>query len=246
MKQENTTRFMLVYIGLLMFFISFMLLLISGVSPGTALLWNILSSLQVNFQLLPIAFESSPLVPIVGVINAFVFAIWAAAFATMFFDMIKRFRMSRILGLSKIRNLENHVVLAPANSFAEYVANELAQINVKSVAIAEREHDAFHFARRKHMAVIGSPKSQESFEIAGAKRAIYVVACDEDDVQNALITVAAKSANPRIRVISRINDVDSIPKLGMVGVYRTIMPEITTGVAIGSELAKQFMKQPQK
>jgi voltage-gated potassium channel Kch len=240
MKKIDTTRVLLIYVGLLLFFISYGLLVFSGIDPRLALIWNILSSLEVNFQLLPINYATIPAVPIAGVIDAFVFAILAAAFATVFFDAIKQLRMNRMLALSKIKKLSNHVILAPANTFSEYLSTELNKIGVDNVIMAEKEHDAFRLARRKHLAIIGNPKSEEAFSAAGVEKAIYVIACDEDDVQNALMTVTAKSVNPKVRVVSRITDIDSIPKMGMVGVYRTIMPEITTGVAIGNEIAKSM------
>jgi voltage-gated potassium channel len=240
MRQFYSTPYILTYMGMGLFFISFALLLITGVSPWVALLWNVLSSLDVNYQLLPLAYQSNPIIPVVGVINVFIFALWAAAFATLFFDFIKKLRRSRALSFSKVRKLSNHVILVPANNFAEYLSGELGKIGVKSVIIAEKEHEAFHLARRKQLTIIGDPKSEESFKVAGVQRAIYVVACDEDDIQNALITVTAKSVKPSVRVISRVSNIDSIPKLSMAGAYRTIMPEITTGAAMGNAIASKI------
>ncbi len=62
-------------------------------------------------------------------------------------------------------------------------------------------------------------------------------------MQNALISVTAKSANARAKIISRVTDYDNISKIKSAGAFRMIMPEITTGTEIGKEIVKKvFIK----
>ena len=48
---------------------------------------------------------------------------------------------------------------------------------------------------------MGDLRSIETFEIAGIDRARCVVACGKDDIQNALVSITAKTANPDIRYL---------------------------------------------
>ena len=70
-----------------------------------------------------------------------------------------------------------------------------------------------------------------------------MIACSEDDTENALIVITAKAANRGIKVVARVESEDDIAKLDKAGAYRTVMPEATAGAEIGGILVKKLAGQ---
>ncbi len=241
MKREEfkSAPFILIFSALTLFAISFDLLLLAGVQPWLDLMWNVLSSLDVNYQMLPQAVSESPLVFTASLVDAFIFAALAVALAALFFDFLKRINLSERRVIARIRGLRGHVILVPYNNFADYLSAELKNVGVECVIIAERESEVRSLHARRQMALVGDPKSTEIFRTAGLARAKYVIACSDDDVQNALITVTAKSVSQKAKIMSRITDIENISKLGRAGAYRMIMPEVTAGTDIAGEIVRR-------
>lgn len=238
----QSTQVLLLAAALILFLVSLSLVVLSGVSPALALIWNVLSALDVNYQLLPSSVTQDPFIVIASLLNAFVFAIVAVALATLFFGFIRQLNIRKRITLGKVSRLRRHVILVPANNFARYLAKELDIAGISNVVIAEKDSDERALAAQKHLAIVGDPKSTESFMVAEVGRSRYVIACDDDDIQNAIITITAKSASPRVKVIARVTDLDNLSKLGRAGADQMVMPEVTAGAEIGNELVKRFGK----
>jgi voltage-gated potassium channel len=158
--------------------------------------------------------------------------------ATWFVNLISGFSIKGKILLSRIGRTKDHVIIAPFNPLAQALMIDLKEAGIKSVVITENKSDLPELHDQNAMALVGVIKSTEVFETAGIRRAKYVIACSDDDLQNALITVTAKNANPRIKIISRVSDEADIPKLSIAGAYWMIKPEITAGEKVADELLK--------
>lgn len=230
----------LLLISAFLFSISYVLLLASGVEPALGLSWNVLSSLDINFDLLPASVANTPFIFTASLIDAFVFAIAAVALAAMFLDIIKRVDLRKRYVLSKVKRIKGHVILAPYNQFSENLYKELREVGIRCVFLTDNEMDAQRLYRRNDLVLIGDPRSVEVFSIANIHSAKYVIACSNDDLQNALIIVTAKSASAKTKIISRVTSMENIPKLGTAGAYRMVLAEVTAGQEMGEEIVRRI------
>lgn len=234
---------LLLMISCLLFIISYAMLIFSGINPFIALLWNVISSFDINLDILPTAAATQPLVLAASLVDAFIFAILAVVLATMFFDLLKQINIRKRFVMSRIRRIEQHVIIVPYNSFASNMAKELAAIGQKSIIITETEAEAHQLYKRNELALVGDPKRADIFSLAEIGKAKYVIACSDNDLDNALIAITAKSANARARIIARVSNLDNISKISSAGAYRMIMPEITAGAEMGDTIVAMSFKQ---
>ncbi len=233
------TVMLLLLISATLWTVSYGLLIIAGVAPLIALVWNVLSSLDINFDLLPAAVANTAPILAASLIDAFVFAIAAVALAALFLDTIKRVDFRRRHVVSKVKRLKGHVILAPYNQFAENICKELSAAGIKCVFLTADEMEAHRLYRKNELVLIGDPKAVDIFRMANIENAKYVIACSNDDLQNALIVVTAKSASAKTKIISRVTAMENIAKLGTAGAFRMIMTEVAAGQEIGEELVRR-------
>ncbi len=238
MRRYTRTTLVLLVIALLLFEVSYLMLVYSGIDPRLALAWNLLSSLDVGLALLPGISQAQPLVLTANLIDAFIFALVTVVLVALFFDFIKQINLSRRIMLSRIRHMKDHIIIVPYNNFAHSLNKEFRAMGQKTVIITDSEAEAHRLYRRGEVALIADPKNIEAFKVAGISSAKYVIACAEDDIQNALISITAKTANQRAKIISRVSDLDSIAKLKSAGAQRMIMPEVTAGNEMGEAIIK--------
>lgn len=224
-----------------LFLASVILTVLAGIDPQIALLENLFASLEIFYNLIPYSATTNPLILATNFIHTIVFALLAFTLASWFFDFISNISIRERVALSVAKKLQRHVIVVPFNQFAGDVIKELKRSGIKTVTIAESRKELVHIYRLNELGIPGNIKEMEVFEAAGIKRARYIVACSDDDMQNALIAITAKAANPNIEIIARVSDENDIPKLDIAGAKRMIMPEITAGQMIGEELAKRSL-----
>ncbi|MGC8669563.1 MAG: potassium channel family protein [Candidatus Micrarchaeia archaeon] len=237
---SNKAKYELLGFAALLFAIAVLLTISAGVTPYTALFQNAFGSLEIDYTLLNFNIAENPLILISAFINTVVFAIITVVFASIFFSTITKINLRERRVLAKVKRLNHHIIIAPYNQFALEVANEIRKRDKEVVLIANTRQEFEHLYRERFLAIVGNPSTTELFDAANIRNSEYVIICSENDVNNTLITMAAKTAGPRARIISRVSNEASIPKLGIAGAYRMIMPEITAGEEVGEELAKRF------
>lgn len=237
----KSTQNVIVYTSLALFAIAYLLTVASGLNPLLAFFWNLLSAFDINLQLLPDSLVTSPAILLASLVDSLVFALMAVALASYFFEFVKQINIRNRFVLSKVRRLQQHVIIVPYNDFAHALAKDLESSNVKSVIIVQTEADAHKLYRLGIPAIVGNSKAVDAFNIAGIDRAKYVIAASDDDIENAMITVTAKSANARARIISRVERFEDIAKLDSAGAYRMIMPEVTAGTELAETIAGRSM-----
>ena len=240
MVTMKNTWVTLLTVAIILFIASNIIDIYSGTKPLYALLENIFGSLQINYSVIHLyANVNDNMYTLTSnFIDSMVFALITVLLATWFFNFIGSFSLKGRIILSKIGRTKDHVIIAPFNPLAQALLAELKSAGIKSVVITEDRGDLQSLNEQNEMALVGVIKSTEIFETAGIKRARYVIACSDDDLQNALITVTAKNANPKIRIISRVSDEADIPKLSIAGAYWMIKPELTAGEKVADEILK--------
>ena len=239
MAGYRKTEQVLLSVALMIFGISYLMVVFSGANPFIALIWSLLAAFDVGFDILPATVSSQPLVLVASLLDAFTFALITVVIAATFFSFIKQINLTKRVVISRIRTIKQHIIIVPYNKFAHSLNKELKSIGEKTVIVVTNESDARKLYRRGDLAVVADPKNIETFFASGIGRSKYVIACDDDDVQNALISITAKSANPKARIISRISNLDNMGRLKNAGAGRMIMPEVSTGIDMGNEIVKR-------
>jgi len=237
--KTSNANYTIVVVAMLLFGVSIALTLLAGVSPGIALVWNMLSALYISYDIIPTNILSNPLILASSFLDAIVFALFAVFLATWFIDVIRSINIEEYFTLRKVRALKNHIIVAPYNNFSKVLVEELRKEKFRFVVIVENPSQAAQLYAKKIPAVVGELRGGEVLKSAGIERASSVIACDDDDVKNALISIAAKDANPGISIISRVVAEENMQKLGKAGASRIVIPEVTAGTNVGEELLKR-------
>lgn len=244
-RHRSTIR-SIIYMLAFFFAVATLTTIAAGVDLKIAVLWNVLSALNVDLPIIPYnAMAQSDAILFANTIDTFIFAMLTVILASWFFNFIRTFSLRRGIIISKVKKLREHVILVPYNSFSVAMSRQIAAAGMKRVTIVENEREADQLYAQNELSVIGDRRTVEAYQAAQIDKASYLMICGEDDVENALVAVTAKSTNPRIRIIARVKTEEDIPKVGRAGVYRMILPEVTAGNRIGEELVKRFSAQEQ-
>ena len=226
---------------IILFFSSLIISISTGISPKAALIDNIFDSLQLSYNSVQFSSVSNPLFLLSRLLNAAVFPILTVILATWFFDFINNINLKEKLVLSRINKLDDHVIIAPYNNFAKTLIQELKKEKIDCVTIAETKKELLQLYKDNEFGLLGDIKSIETFETANISNARCVVACGKDDIQNALISITAKSANPDIAIFIRANKDENLDRLEKAGAYRVISAEAAAGSDVGEEIARRLV-----
>ncbi|EET90242.1 MAG: NAD-binding protein [Candidatus Micrarchaeales archaeon] len=238
---ENERLYAIIIFSFVIFFISYLLTVSAGLDPVSALLWNALAAMDIRYFSLPIGIGSSAQILLADMLDVLVFVMFTVWVASIFFDFIKSVRVRDKIIESKIKKLSAHTIVAPYNGFASTFIDAAEKKGVKVTVVSESEKGAERAYRNGNLVILGDPASSLTFEKAGIRRALYLVACSEDDMENTLIAISAKAGNSKIRIIARSANLGSISKLEHAGAYRIIMPEIAAGEDMANELLKRVI-----
>ncbi|MFB3890638.1 MAG: TrkA family potassium uptake protein [Phycisphaerae bacterium] len=143
-------------------------------------------------------------------------------------------RLRRVFGRHivehKIKNLWGHVIVCGYGSVGSVVAAELTAAD-RDVVVVDDDSVRIALANRQGLLYVQGDAQEESIlRAAGIERADVLVAALDSDAENAFITLSARQANPRIRVIARAQQEASREKLRLAGATRVICP-LTIGAA---------------
>ncbi len=245
MANLKRTRYTLIGIVVVLFLVSIVLAVYAGINPQIAIIDSLLDSLQISYNLIPLAAASKPLIFASKLLDAAIFPILTVILAAWLFDFINSINLKERAVLSKLKGIKDHVIVVPSNSFARCLLQEFKNSGIKVVAIAENRREMRQLHNENEFAIAGDIKSMETFEIAGINRAKCLVTCSKDDVQNALIAITAKTANPHIKIIARADIEENAIKLIRAGAHKVIVPGKTAGLDMGNEIIKHlFAKKP--
>ena len=239
--RRSNTNYIIAAVAAVLFVVSVLITIAAGVGAGVALVWNVLASLYIYYDLIPANLVNTPPIFVASLLDAFVFALFAVFLATWFTELIRSINISERFALSRIKRLKNHVIIVPYNSFSMTLVEEMQRAGMEFVVMAGDQLQAARLYSKKVLAVVGTVRGEDSFKNAGIERASYVIACEDDDVKNALIAIAARDANHSISVLSRVIEEENMPKLDKAGASWVIIPSVTAGVSIGNEIVKRVV-----
>lgn len=141
------------------------------------------------------------------------------------------------------RDLEamtGHYIVCGSALSALYAAEELAKVKRDVVLVASGDEAATEasFALPDVLVVSGDPTDDHVLETAGIARAAGLIACTESDNENVVITLTARQLNPRVRVVSKLQDIEHESKVRKVGANSVVSPQHIGGLRLASELIR--------
>src|SRR5271169_5608042 len=126
------TQYTMVLIIVVLFVLSVVITIYSGVSPQVSIIDAALDALQVNYNIILFASASTPLILVAKLLDALIFPVLTVLLAAWFFDFINHVNIREKLEFAKINKLENHVIVVPYNNFGKAMLKELKKSGIKA------------------------------------------------------------------------------------------------------------------
>ncbi len=150
-------------------------------------------------------------------------------------NVFRRKRMERTLS-----ELQGHMIVCGGGPTARYAAEELTVVDRPVVLVVGSPEAAEEAAGEVQPVpiVVGDLTDDDVLLAAGIERAHGLIACSESDNENVVITLTARQLNPRLRIVTRLEDIDHEVKARKVGANSVVSPQHIGGLRLASELIR--------
>ncbi len=145
-----------------------------------------------------------------------------------------RKRMKELIG-----KLSGHIILCGADNVG---GNVLAELFEKKIGFVVIDHDEKLILRLQEKygdfpAIVGDPSHDSCLREAGVAVASGVITTLGDDRDNLCVVVTCKAMNPRLRMISRCNNIGFVSKLELLGA-EVVVPSYIGGLRMASQMIR--------
>lgn len=141
--------------------------------------------------------------------------------------------------MQRIRTLQDHTIVCGFGRHATEVCQELFKSRMPFV-IVESDLEKLDFLQHQtsYLFIQGDATSDEVLEEAGIQRAAALVLTLPSDANNLFIVLSARQINPRLKIISRLNNVSDEAKLLRAGADHVVIPERIGGFYMATLINK--------
>jgi Trk K+ transport system NAD-binding subunit len=131
----------------------------------------------------------------------------ASLLQTLVSTVTKKEFFMRQIDEVRVSTMRNHIIVMGYSFLGKYVAEKLKDMGMEYLVVAKDEEQV-EIARNQGIVSISSPVNRvyDALKQAGVERASSLVATYDDDGDNMLIIMVAKQLNPKIRVVTVINE----------------------------------------
>ena len=126
---------------------------------------------------------------------------------------------------SKIRHLDQHVVICGYGRMGSLVYNELVAEGISCCVIDTNRQRLADLEKRGGLYILGTAESEDTLLEAGILRARTLVACLPDDAANVFVTLTARTMQKGLMIVARAEQPGSIGTLHAAGANRVISPQ---------------------
>jgi voltage-gated potassium channel len=142
--------------------------------------------------------------------------------------------------LKAIAGMSGHYIVCGIGRVGSNVARELVTTGRPFVIVdANQAHiDGFRERHPDTVFLHGDAAEDAMLRDAGVERAAGVFAVVGDDSRNLVITLSAKSLNPKVRVVARCHDITWVEKMKKVGADAIVSPDFTGGMRIAAAMIR--------
>ncbi len=144
--------------------------------------------------------------------------------------------------LAQVANLKDHYILCGAGRTGIYIAEEFVRLEVPFVII-EQEPTVIESCQSQIGADLlyleGDATEDETLELAGIGRAKGLITTLGDDKDNIFVVLTARSLNPNLRIVTRVNNgEENVEKLRKAGADEIVLPNVVGGMRMASEMIR--------
>ena len=130
---------------------------------------------------------------------------------------------------SKLKKMENHVIVCGYGRNGKQVVKELRSFNETVVVIDQNHEIVLNNIGQPVRFIEGDATSDETLLKADIKTSKALITSLPNDADNLYVVLTARSLNPNLNIISRASDESSESKLRIAGVDSVVMPERVGG-----------------
>jgi len=149
-------------------------------------------------------------------------------------DVLGKRRMEKALG-----RLNGHIIVCGAGETGKHVVEELLQTNTPCVVIEQNLERLKHRGRLAAVPMIeGDATDEEVLTRARLEAARGLITTLPSDKDNLFVILTAREMNPRIRIVSRLIEDESLPKLRKAGADVVVSSNRIGGLRMVSEMIR--------
>ena len=148
------------------------------------------------------------------------------------------FRRKRMKKL--INDLSGHLIVCGAGNTGQHIIQELYNTK-KEFVVIEQDKEVFESLQNKYLEIIcihGDATKDEVLEEAGIEKAKAIAAVLPYDKDNLFLTITAKQLNAKIRIISKIMNLENKRKMIRAGATSIVPPQFIGALRLVSEMVR--------
>jgi len=150
----------------------------------------------------------------------YAFGVFAEALTSGYFVIYGRRRQLD----SRINALRNHFIVCGYGRIGTQIVQNFAAHKTPYVVVEQNTDSLARLEREQRLYVEGDAASEEVLKRAGIERAKGLISAVDSDERAVYITLSARALNPRLFIMSRAGQPDSIRRLELAGADRVISP----------------------
>lgn len=142
----------------------------------------------------------------------------------------------------RIKRMQDHIVVIGAGTTGQNIIAELVKTNVPVIAVDILEHELREVADRHPEAsfsfVVGDATDDtvlDQLRLGEARGMIVALPSDKD---NLYLTVTARQANPKLRIVARCAEITHVEKIKKAGADAVVSPNFIGGMRLVSEMVR--------
>ncbi|MCK4940985.1 potassium channel protein [candidate division WOR-3 bacterium] len=157
--------------------------------------------------------------------------IYSSIIKGTFGDVFRRQRMEK-----KLNKIRDHFIICGLGAVGEDIIQEFVRAGEPFVLI-DKQKDTLEKIVKENpdmLHVLGNATEDEVLNCAGLDKAKGIIAVLSNDADNLYICLSARALNPKLRIISRAIDSESIDKLKKAGADYVFSPEKIGGIRLAA------------
>lgn len=166
--------------------------------------------------------------------------IWWALITALIVELDLGGVLRRRLAMKNIDKLSDHIIVCGAGRMGRVVLSEIVQANRPYVLI-ESNPSRIAFIQESYpdsLVLEADATREQALVSAGIENAGGLAACLAEDADNLLVCITARDLNPKLPVVARAYNEESVEKLRRAGADHVISPNQTGGIRMAFSLLR--------
>jgi voltage-gated potassium channel len=142
----------------------------------------------------------------------------------------------------RMKRMKEHIIVCGAGSTGRNVIEEMLKTNIPVLAIDKNEAElreiADHYTKAEFAYLVGDATDDDVIAQTNIDKARGLVAALSQDKDNLYLVVAARQAQPQLRIVARCAEMSHVEKLRRSGADAVVSPNFIGGMRLVSEMLR--------